>query len=110
MNKSKNKQRILFGVLLILLSVFCYTVHFLIFRDAHHITGTVVAFAIERNRELHELSINDLQKISDLFELDIFDCLKVKNVVDQRRSAGGTATVNVMAAIGRAKTQLQSES
>ena len=37
MNKSKKKQRILLGVLLILLSVLCYAVHFVIFRDAHHI-------------------------------------------------------------------------
>lgn len=79
------------------------------FRKAHSIAGKAVAFAIERNRELHEISINDLQKFSDLFEPDIFDCLGVEHVVDQRRSAGGTATVNVIAAIGRAKTQLQSE-
>ncbi|MBN2374942.1 MAG: hypothetical protein JXD22_00975 [Sedimentisphaerales bacterium] len=37
MSKSTKKQRIYFGVLLILLSVFCYAVHFVIFRDAHHI-------------------------------------------------------------------------
>jgi hypothetical protein len=30
-------QRILFGVLLVLLSVFFYVVHFFVFRDAHHI-------------------------------------------------------------------------
>ncbi len=29
-------QRILFGVLLVLLSVFFYVVHYVIFRDAHH--------------------------------------------------------------------------
>ena len=37
MNKSKKNRRILFGGLLILLSVFCYAAHFVIFRDAHHI-------------------------------------------------------------------------
>lgn len=37
MKKSKRDQRILLGVMLILLSVFCYAVHFVIFRDAHHI-------------------------------------------------------------------------
>ena len=30
-------QRIVFGVLLILLSVFFYAIHYVIFRDAHHI-------------------------------------------------------------------------
>ena len=35
--KKDKKQRILFGILLILLSVLCYAVHFMIFRDIHHI-------------------------------------------------------------------------
>ena len=37
MKNSGQKQRILFGVLLVLLSVFFYAVHFVIFRDPHHI-------------------------------------------------------------------------
>ncbi len=37
MNKSDKRQRVLFGILLVLLSVFCYAVHYAIFRDAHHI-------------------------------------------------------------------------
>ena len=37
MKNSRMNQRILFGVLLVLLSVFFYSVHFLVFRDAHHI-------------------------------------------------------------------------
>ena len=37
MKSSGLNQRILFGVLLVLLSVFCYAVHYAVFRDAHHI-------------------------------------------------------------------------
>jgi len=37
MKKSNLTQRVLLGLLLILLSVFFYTVHFVIFRDSHHI-------------------------------------------------------------------------
>ena len=37
MKKSEHTQRVLFGILLILLSVLCYGVHFVLFRDAHHI-------------------------------------------------------------------------
>jgi len=36
-------QRILFGVLLVLLSVFFYAAHFVIFRDAHHICWSTTA-------------------------------------------------------------------
>jgi hypothetical protein len=37
MKNSRQNQRIWIGVLLILLSVFFYAVHFAVFRDAHHI-------------------------------------------------------------------------
>lgn len=37
MKKSSTKQRIAFGALLILLSVFFYTLHFTLFKDSHHI-------------------------------------------------------------------------
>jgi len=37
MQNSRINQRIFWGILLILLSVFCYAVHFFVFRDAHHI-------------------------------------------------------------------------
>ena len=37
MKKSNLTQRVLFGLLLILLSVFCYSLHYVVFRDAHHI-------------------------------------------------------------------------
>ena len=37
MKTKKQKQRVLFGFLLVLLSVFFYLLHFAVFRDAHHI-------------------------------------------------------------------------
>lgn len=37
MKRSRKHQSIFVGILLILLSVFCYTIHYAIFRDAHHI-------------------------------------------------------------------------
>ena len=37
MKKSNLTQRVLLGLLLILLSVFCYSLHYVVFRNAHHI-------------------------------------------------------------------------
>ena len=37
MEKSSLTQRVLFGLLLILLSVFFYSLHYVVFRDSHHI-------------------------------------------------------------------------
>ena len=37
MKRTTQNQRILIGIFLILLSVFCYAVHYVVFRDVHHI-------------------------------------------------------------------------
>jgi len=37
MKKSNLTQRVLLGLLLVLLSVFCYSLHYVVFRDSHHI-------------------------------------------------------------------------
>ncbi|ACL02119.1 argininosuccinate lyase [Desulfatibacillum aliphaticivorans] len=79
------------------------------FREAHGIVGRAVAYALDRGRELHEISLNDLRKFSDKLEKDLYEALTVEHVVERRRTIGGTASVNVIAAIGRAQTQLQAE-
>ncbi|MBI9074855.1 MAG: argininosuccinate lyase [Desulfatibacillum sp.] len=80
------------------------------FREAHGIVGRAVAYALDRGRELQEISLNDLRKFSDKLDKDIYEALTVEHVVDRRRTAGGTASANVIAAIGRAHTQLHAES
>jgi argininosuccinate lyase len=65
------------------------------FRDAHHVTGRVVALAESKKLKLNEMSLADLQSIEPRITKDIFKVLTVENSVALRRSLGGTSPVNV---------------
>ena len=66
------------------------------FRDAHHVTGKAVAMAIDKECELHELALEDLQSIHADITAAIFDVLSVESSVASRTSFGGTAPANVV--------------
>jgi len=77
------------------------------FRDAHHITGTIVKMAEEKNLDLHQLKISDLQKVEKKISAKIFDVLSVENSVNSRTSFGGTSNSAVKSQIAIAKKFLQ---
>jgi argininosuccinate lyase len=79
------------------------------FREAHRCTGELVRYAVGQNKELHELSLNELKKYSKLFSEDIFKLLTPEQMVNRRLSAGGTATENVVRAIQKAKKVIAGE-
>ena len=59
------------------------------FRDAHSIIGRLVLYCIEQNCSIDELSINQLQEISPIFEADIYDAISLKTCVEKRLTIGG---------------------
>ena len=61
------------------------------FRNAHKVTGQIVKYCIESNKELFELSFNEFKNFSELFEKDIFDYITIEAAVNRRKSYGGTA-------------------
>lgn len=65
------------------------------FRDAHHVTGSIVAKAEKKGLKLHELTIKDMQSIEPKITNAIFDVLSVQNSVKSRKSYGGTAPTEV---------------
>ena len=77
------------------------------FRDAHHITGRVVAVAIQKELKIDELHLVELQKIKPEIEQDIFDFIKIENVVARRNSFGGTGFEQVKKQIEFAKEYLK---
>ena len=68
------------------------------FRDAHHVTGRIVALAESKNLDLPLLALADMQAIEPRITAKIFDVLTVEASVASRTSYGGTAPVNVAAA------------
>ena len=80
------------------------------FRDAHHVTGRVVALAESRKVKLDELSLADLQAIEPKITKDIFKVLTVENSVALRKALGGTAPANVKREAARWLKQLKGKS
>ena len=65
------------------------------FREAHHVTGRVVAAAAERKVALEKLPLSIMQEIEPRITDEVFGVLGVKNSVRSRTSYGGTAPANV---------------
>ena len=65
------------------------------FREAHHVTGALVALAEKKNCDLASLSLPDMHSINDKITTDVYKVLSVENSVASRVSLGGTAPKNV---------------
>ena len=76
------------------------------FRDAHHVTGTLVAMAENKGCDLPELSLEDMQSVHADIRGDVFEVLGVHNSVASRKSYGGTAPDQVRAQIALWKERL----
>ena len=71
------------------------------FRDAHHVTGTLVAMAEKGGIDLPELTLDQMQSVHPQITADVFTVLGVHNSVASRTSYGGTAPSQVRAQIAR---------
>jgi argininosuccinate lyase len=77
------------------------------FRDAHEVIGKIVLYAIQSNKFLLDLSFEEYQGFSPLFEEDIYVVLAPEHVVGVRNSFGGTAPAQVEKQIKLAEGKLQ---
>ena len=68
------------------------------FRDAHHVTGRIVALAESRDLDLSQVPLDAMQEIEPRITANIFEVLTVEASVASRTSYGGTAPANVSAA------------
>jgi argininosuccinate lyase len=67
------------------------------FRDAHHVTGRIVAKASAEGIALHEMPLADMQAIEPRITKEALGVLSVESSVRSRTSYGGTAPKNVLA-------------
>jgi argininosuccinate lyase len=65
------------------------------FREAHHITGRIVALASTRGVGLEKLKLEEMQSVEPRVTADVFAVLGVERSVKSRASYGGTAPANV---------------
>src|SRR5690606_32059773 len=73
------------------------------FREAHAVVGQTVLYAIEQNKFLLDLSLEEFKQFSNLVEEDIYQVLAPETVVNARDVIGGTAK-------NRVEEQIQSAS
>ncbi|MDO8350849.1 MAG: argininosuccinate lyase [Gallionella sp.] len=76
------------------------------FRDAHEAVALAVRFAEQRDCDLSDISLVELQNFSALIEDDIYQVLSLEGSLASRNHIGGTAPNQVQAAIARARTRL----
>ena len=76
------------------------------FREAHHVTGTLVALAESKGCDLPDLSVADMRSAHDGITQEVYSVLGIENSVRSRISYGGTAPVQVKAQIARWKAVL----
>ena len=77
------------------------------FRDAHEIVGKSVAYGLEQNKDLSEMTLEELQQFSDVIVEDVFDVLTLEGSVAARNHIGGTAPDQVRAAAKAAAEAIQ---
>ena len=76
------------------------------FREAHRATKSLVVYAAEKSTALNELSLEEYQRFSSLFDEDVF-AITVESSLAARASQGGTAPERVREALLQAREALR---
>jgi argininosuccinate lyase len=72
------------------------------FRDAHHVVGAMVRHCLDAGKDLSDLTLEELQGFSPLFEADALK-ISVESAVAARDVEGGTAPGRVAAGLARGR-------
>ncbi len=76
------------------------------FRTAYKISGTLVAYCIDKGTVLENLTLDEFRSFSDVFEDDIYDAINLENCTFRRNSEGGTAVESVEKQIALVKEKI----
>jgi argininosuccinate lyase len=76
------------------------------FRDAHHVTGALVAMAEKKGVDLPDLSITEMTSVHPAITQEVYSVLGVQNSVASRRSFGGTSPERVREQVAVWKARL----
>ena len=76
------------------------------FRDAHEIVGSAVQYAIQKNKPLSDLTLNELQNFGEMIQEDVYQVLTLNGSINSRSHFGGTAPARVQEALDDAIARL----
>ena len=76
------------------------------FRDAHEIVGRTVRLAINEDKQLSELSLQQFQSISSVIAEDVFTVLQTQGSAESKQVTGGTSPMQVRKQIDAARKRI----
>ncbi|HEX8289382.1 MAG TPA: argininosuccinate lyase [Pyrinomonadaceae bacterium] len=79
------------------------------FRTAHDAVGRIVLYAISKNKELQDLSLEDFREFSGEINRDVYEALDLEQVLASKNQIGGTAPERVYEALEAAKSEIERE-
>ncbi len=77
------------------------------FRDAHHVSGMLVKYCEHHSKTLTDLTLKEFKEHHPLFLEDIFDKIKLENLINNKKSAGSTSDESVEKQIHQAQVFLK---
>ncbi len=78
------------------------------FRDAHGIIGQIVIYCDNNSKSIDECSLDELKKISEHFDEDVYDFISLKTCVDKRLTKGAPSKTSMEEFISKAKDEEKS--
>jgi argininosuccinate lyase len=76
------------------------------FRESHEIVGKAVRFGVEQQRDLAQLTLDELRRFWPQIGEDVFAVLTLEGSVNARDHAGGTAPAQVRKAVAEARKRI----
>ncbi len=76
------------------------------FRDAHEAVALAVRYAEKRGCDLVDIALDELQQFQPLISADVYQVLSLEGSLASRNHIGGTAPLQVQAAIARARAAI----
>lgn len=77
------------------------------FRQAHEVVGKMVLYALDRNKELGQLTLQEMKKFSERIDKDVYAWLDPVSCIDRRNLVGGTGRGVVKDALEKARKEMQ---
>ena len=71
------------------------------FRDAHGIVGQLVLYCLEKGISLDQMSLEEYQKISPVFQDDIYDAISIRTCVEKRTTKSAPGVMEAAVAENR---------
>ena len=78
------------------------------FRHAHEAVGRMVLFAMEQDKELNMLTLDEMRRFSDKIDQDVYSWLDPAECVKRRKLTGGTGPQTVRRSLEKAKKEIGS--